>query len=338
MFRLTEYESLKSRHTFGIDVSSRYFIETDGPQKLFEALDDKRFENLPRLTIGEGSNLLFRQDYRGLILHPVDQTLKVIDNTTEYSIVEVGGGRNWDSLVEWTVENRLHGIENLSNIPGSVGAAPVQNIGAYGAEVSNVVAAVFVVDPKSKRSFWIEGEACQFGYRTSIFKLRDYQNLIVWRVRFKLSKASQLNLNYQALIDHFENKNQPDQKAIRRAVESIRSSKLPDVQSIGSAGSFFKNPILKRKQVDELKIQYPMMPVFRTELPEELKIAAAWLIESCGFKGKRQGDAGVYSKQALVLVNYGEATGEQLYTLSTEIQKAVNDKFGILLEPEVLIL
>lgn len=338
MIRLTENEALKDRHTLGVPVYSRYFLETDELDELFyfKAKHKSIWPN--HLIIGEGSNLLFKSDYPGLIIHPLPMGIKVINRENDYVIIEAGAAENWDYLVDWTVNQGFAGLENLSLIPGSVGAAPVQNIGAYGTEAKNLITEVFVADLNNNTSFWIPANKCKFGYRDSIFKQKESQNWLVWKVRFKLYPDNRINLSYQGLKEQLKDIPNPGIKEVRQAVISLRTSKLPDPKETGNAGSFFRNPIITLTQANELISIYPEMPVYPCVQPDHVKIAAGWLIEQCGLKGYRQNDAGIYPKQALVLVNYGNATGKQLFELANHVKNTVQQKFGIQLEPEVRII
>ncbi|MBT3749051.1 MAG: UDP-N-acetylmuramate dehydrogenase [Bacteroidetes bacterium] len=338
MLKFTENEALATRHTFAISTFSRYYVETDDTVALFDFLNDNKAISASVLIIGEGSNLLFRNDYPGLILHPVNKGIRIFDSEKDSVIVQAEAGVNWDELVDWSVRHAYGGLENLSMIPGSVGAAPVQNIGAYGTEVGNWITEVLTFNLVTGESKWISNESCAFAYRDSIFKSDEYNNIIVWSVRFKLQKKAQVNVRYKGLNEALKNIHNPGIREIREAVIKIRSSKLPDTMIIGNAGSFFRNPTVTYKKAASIKTDYPDVPTYSTENPDRIKLAAGWLIEKCGYKAYRKADAGVYPNQALVLVNYGSASGDEIYELARDIIESVKSKFNITLEPEVRIL
>jgi len=338
MIRLTENESLKDRHTFGVPAYAKYFLEMDDLNELFDFKNSRKGMWSSHLIIGEGSNLLFSTDYSGLIIHPLSLGIEVTTQNKNHVIIEAGAAENWDDLVDWSVSKGFAGLENLSMIPGSVGAAPVQNIGAYGAEAKNFITEVFVADLNNNTSFWIPADKCEFGYRQSIFKNKETLNWMVWKVRFKFYLDNRTNLSHIGLQEHFKDLLNPGIKEVRQAIINLRISKLPDPKETGNAGSFFKNPIIPDTQANELLSIFPDMPVYPCDQADHMKLAAGWLIEQCGLKGYRQNDAGIYPKQALVLVNYGKATGKQLFELANLIQNTVKQKFGIQLEPEVRII
>jgi len=338
MIRLTENEALKGRHTLGVQTYSRYFLETDNLDELFHFKNSNKAIWSNHLIIGEGSNILFKSDYNGLIINPLISGKELIDQNNNYTIIEVAAGENWDQVVNWSVNQGLGGLENLSLIPGSAGAAPVQNIGAYGTEAKDSISEVFVADLNNNNSFWMPADKCKFGYRDSIFKHKDKSDWLVWKIRFKLYSDGRTNLNYKALKEQLKDKPNPGIKEVRQAIINIRTSKLPDPKETGNAGSFFRNPIIPQTQVNELLSMFPEMPVYPCVKTNHKKLAAGWLIEQCGLKGYRKNDAGIYPKQALVLVNYGNATGKQLFELAKYIQNTVQKKFDIKLEPEVKII
>ena len=257
----------------------------------------------------------------------------------EYALVKVGGGEVWHDFVMWSIENNLGGIENLSFIPGSVGAAPMQNIGAYGVEIKSVFEQLEAIEIDTLASKTFNNEACQFGYRYSIFKGELKGKYIITQVYFKLQKKHSFNTSYGAIEEELKNMGATtlSLKAVSQAVINIRESKLPNPQEIGNSGSFFKNPVITTKQFKELQKEFPNI-VGYTVSKDETKVAAGWLIDQAGWKGYRKGDAGIHKNQALVLVNYGNAKGEELVALSREVQQSVLNKFGIQLEPEVNII
>jgi UDP-N-acetylmuramate dehydrogenase len=291
----------------------------------------------PWLILGGGSNILFTEDFRGTILHPENEDIKIEDRTSDYVIVSAGAGNNWDRFVEWCVDNDLGGLENLSLIPGNTGAVPVQNIGAYGVEAKDIIHQVkaFSLHNGVERSF--SNEECRFGYRDSIFKNEEKGKYLITKVFFKLTVNHLYSLSYGSLEEEVSRLGDRNLKNIRKAVINIRKSKLPDPDLIGNAGSFFKNPVVSNNVAEKLKSQYQKMPVYDDPSGNK-KLAAGWLIEQCGWKGKRTGDAGVHEKQALVIVNYGNATGKQIYDLSESVKKSVFETFDIELEREVEII
>lgn len=338
MIQYSQNEALQNRHSFSIPVFSSHFLETDSPDDLFEFrnLNPGLFQNY--FILGGGTNLLFQNDYQGLSLHPLSSGKRIIEGDTANPIVEAGASENWDEFVDWTLRQNLYGLENLSLIPGSVGAAPVQNIGAYGAEAKDVISEVFVLDLENYRCFWLPAKDCSFAYRTSVFKQEKARHWIVWKVRFQLRKTPKINLNYRGLSDLFPFDNPPSPQQVRDAIIGLRNSKLPDPQKLPNAGSFFKNPVVSNDQAKALQDRYPDMPIFPSDQPSHKKLAAGWLIEKCGLKNFRQGTVGTYEKQALVLVNHGGATGRDLVELAALIQGKVQEKFQVTLEPEVRIL
>ena len=330
---------LKKYNTFGLDYKADCMIHITTEKEAVSLFNGEVRWKKPLLIIGGGSNILFTSDFKGTVLHPVFKGMKIEDEETEkgYVIVSAGAGINWDDFVEWTVNKGFGGLENLSHIPGKVGATPVQNIGAYGTEVKDLilkVKTVGVVDG-SKRIF--SNKECQFGYRDSIFKNSEKGKYLVTRVFYRLSIEPALNLSYGSLKEEVKKIGEVSLKNVRQAVINIRRSKLPDPEITGNAGSFFKNPIVKYSVAEVLKKQYPEMPVYEDKAGY-VKLASGWFIERCGWKGKRIDDAGVHDKQALVLINYGKATGKEIYNLSEEIKKSVHEKFGITLDREVEII
>lgn len=338
MFRLTQNEALSSRHTFGVNAFARQLIETDEPAELFRFFKDYPELLTTSLVIGEGSNLLFTQDFPGVIVHPSDQSIDLIKQGDDTVVVECGAAVNWDQLVEWTVEQGFGGLENLSGIPGSAGAAPVQNIGAYGAEAGDVISEVIVGDMRTGKQRILQASECRFAYRDSLFKKPENRHLVVWKVRFTLARKPVINLSYKTLHEALKNENHPDLQAVRKAVLDIRSARLPDPKVTGNAGSFFKNPVIPIERAEELATYYQDIPIYPLDKKGMVKVAAAWLIEQCGLKGYRHKTAAVYDKQALVLINPGNAQGKDIRELALLIQERVLSKFQIELEPEVRIL
>lgn len=330
--------SLKNHNTFGIDVKAKHFVEFESIMELQKIISSDTFNHNKSFILGGGSNLLFTQDYDGLIIHNKIAGICILEENDNNVIVEVGGGVNWHEFVIWSVNQKLSGIENLALIPGTVGASPMQNIGAYGMEVKDSISKVYAFEIEKKEIKTFSNEECDFGYRNSIFKKTLKNKLIITKVEFKLSKIALNKTNYGAIEEELKNLNlQPSPKNIAEAVIGIRSRKLPNPAEIGNSGSFFKNPIIKTSSFKKLKKQFPEMVGYRIS-DEETKIAAGWIIDNAGLKGYRRGDAGVHKNQALVLVNYGNASGQEIINLSKMIQETILDKYGIQIEPEVNIL
>lgn len=331
-FDMTEY------NTMGISAKARYFISVNSVEVLKAVLADKRFLNLPKFIIGGGSNILFINDYEGLVIHIDIRGIEVEREDGEQAIIKAGAGENWHKLVLHCVDNSWGGIENLSLIPGLAGAAPIQNIGAYGTELEDVFVELEALNTKTLELVTFNKEACRFAYRDSIFKHEAKGTYIITSVSLSLRKNPVPNTSYKALADVLAGKGitKPTIKQVSDAVIAIRQSKLPDPADIGNTGSFFKNPVISKKQFKKLQEEYPQIPYYPAG--KDIKIPAAWLIDQCGWKGKRFGDAGVHKMQALVIVNYGQAKGHEILDLSKRIQASVKEKFGVELVPEVNIM
>ena len=329
--------SLKGFNTFGIDCKADRYIPLRTKEEAISLLGSGEFADIPRLIMGGGSNLLFLSDFKGTIIHPLIGGIEIISENENSIIVKAGAGINWDDLVQWSVDNDLGGLENLSLIPGNVGAVPVQNIGAYGAEAAGVVESVEAISLTDGKTRYFNNKDCSFGYRDSVFKKVFKNKYLITSVTFRLEKNPVLKTGYGSVYDEAVKIGGVTLRNIRQAIINIRSSKLPDPAVLGNAGSFFKNPVIPVKQADELKATYPQMPQYDDKAGMK-KIAAGWMIESCGWKGKKIGDAGVHDQQALVLVNFKNATGREIYELSTKIEVSVYEKFGIRLEREVEII
>lgn len=330
--------SIKPYNTFGINVNAKYFAVIDHPAQIQNILNSTEFNHLPILMLGGGSNILFTKNFDGLVLKVNIKGVSYNFSDENELIVSAGAGEDWSNLVELCVNNGWGGLENLSLIPGTVGAAPIQNIGAYGVELKDVFSHLEALDLKSFEIRRFTLSDCNFGYRNSIFKsdLKDF--FLITSVSFRLSVKPTPNLTYPALAG--ELKNISEKITIRNiadAVIRIRRSKLPDPELLGNAGSYFKNPTVDPSKFEAIKSTYPAIPSFLQ--PDGLiKIPAAWLIEQGGWKGKRHGDAGVHEKQPLVLVNYGHASGLQILELAARIQEDVFKRFQVLLDTEVNVL
>ncbi|GBD87948.1 UDP-N-acetylenolpyruvoylglucosamine reductase [bacterium BMS3Abin03] len=331
--------SLKELNTFGIDVKANYLAEIFSVNELKDVLKDSEFNNLPKLILGGGSNILFTKDFEGLILKISIPGINILDENKENVIVESGAGVVWNDLVNYCVEKKFGGIENLVLIPGTVGAAPIQNIGAYGQELKDTfleLSGVFL-DSVDEKSF--TNSECKFSYRNSIFKNELKDKFIVTSIKLRLKKNPEINSSYKDILDELRKSNisNPSIKDISNIVASIRRRKLPDPVEFGNAGSFFKNPVISLTQFEELNKKYPGLKSFPVD-DRYVKISAAWLIEKCGWKGKQSGNVGTYHNQPLVLINYGNATGSEVFEFAMEIKESVQTKFGVTLQNEVNII
>uniref|UniRef100_UPI0032170B44 UDP-N-acetylmuramate dehydrogenase n=1 Tax=uncultured Draconibacterium sp. TaxID=1573823 RepID=UPI0032170B44 len=335
MIRFFENYSLKEHNTFGIDSRAKYFFEFTEPEDLEEFLNsNKSWKEEKLIVLGEGSNILFLDNFDGLVIHPKVPGITSVYEDRHHEWLEVGAGEVWDEFVQHAVAYELGGVENLSLIPGTVGAAPVQNIGAYGQEVCSRIEKVKGFDLEKGTMVEYAGNACQFEYRNSIFKNYLKNKYIITSVIFKLDKFPEYNLNYGQLEEKVKEKGEVNLQTIRQSVIEIRSSKLPDVKDLGNAGSFFKNPVVAAEVAEKLQNEFAGIPVYPGG-EGKMKLAAGWLIEQAGWKGKREGDAGVHEDQALVLVNHGNASGRDIYNFSEQIKQSVFEKFGVELSREV---
>jgi UDP-N-acetylmuramate dehydrogenase len=326
--------SLKKLNTFGIDAIALEYINLESEADLSEYLGEGVPEE--RLILGEGSNLLFRNDYKGTVIHPDIKGVETLFEDELFIEIKAACGENWDEFVEFCCNNNYGGLENLSLIPGTVGSAPVQNIGAYGVEVKDRVLWVEGIEIQSGETKKIYNKDCQFEYRNSIFKKELKSQFIIHSVAFRLDKNPHFILNYGNLENTFSSRTTRDIKTLRECIIEIRESKLPDPKETGNAGSFFKNPVVSLKQFAELKEKYPEIPSYPAG--EKTKIPAAWLIEKSGWKGVREKNTGTWPKQPLVIVNYGNASGEEIFHFSEKIRAAVRDLFQIDLEREVNVI
>lgn len=329
--------SLRKYNTFGLNVKADRLISFKMEENAIRFFKQQREPDGKILILGGGSNILFTSDYHGTIIHPDLEGINVEEKKSDYVIVSCGAGIVWDKLVELTVNHGFGGLENLSFIPGLVGAAPVQNIGAYGAEVKNAIEKVRAISVSDGSVREFKNEECRFGYRDSIFKGELKGKYLITKVYYRLSTRPKLSLEYGSLKEEVNKLGSTSLINVRKIVINTRQRKLPDPAQIGNAGSFFKNPVVSISYADDLKLKYPGLPVFKDH-SGCTKLAAGWLIEQCGWKGKRIGEAGVHDKQALVIVNYGNATGIELFELSEQVRKSVAEKFGINLEREVEIV
>ena len=329
--------SLRSYNTFAIDAKARLFNEFSSVEELEEYL--MLYSSYPVFILGGGSNVLFTKDYEGVVLKNEIKGIEVQHEDAEHVYVKVGAGENWHQFVLHCINHNLAGIENLSLIPGNVGASPIQNIGAYGVELENVFWSLEAFHLGERRIHTFTTADCEFGYRDSIFKNNYKDQFAILSVTFQLRKKPIFHVSYGAITEELEKMGVKDLsiKAVSQAVINIRSSKLPDPKEIPNAGSFFKNPEVPITKYEELKVKFPGIVAYPVT-KMTMKLAAGWMIEQCGWKGYRRGDAGCHAKQALVLVNYGNANGEEVYKLSEEILQSVKNKFGVTLEREVNIM
>jgi len=338
MITLLEDFSLKNHNSFKIETKARYFAEADILSDLVYFIKHKPYTQLPVMVLGEGSNILFKSDYDGIIIHPIIRGIDILHEDLTSICVRAGAGENWDSFVAWAVEHQYGGIENLSLIPGSLGACPVQNIGAYGAKVSEVIESVETIDLVDGNIKTFSVSECKFSYRTSIFRNDLKGKKIITSVVFRLTKSPVLKIDYGTIRERLTKYKEVNISALRMVIMNIRMEKLPDPASIGNAGSFFKNPVISDEEFRMILNRFPGIPNHPAENTGYRKIPAAWLIEKCGWKGRRTGDAGTYPVQPLVLVNYGKATGHEILELSEKIAKDVLEKFNIRLEREVNVV
>ncbi|HTN07560.1 UDP-N-acetylmuramate dehydrogenase [Agriterribacter sp.] len=344
--QIRENISLRQYNTFGIDVRARYFSAFAGIDTLAAWMEKN--PKVKRVILGGGSNILFTKNVDGIVLKNEIVGIDEIKEDDTYVYVRAGAGENWHRFVQYCIQRNWAGLENLSLIPGSVGAAPMQNIGAYGVELQEVFNSLSAYHLHDKKVHNFTAGDCAFGYRESVFKKQYKDQFIILNVTFRLRKHPVFHTSYGAIREELEKMQVGELsiQAIAQAVINIRSSKLPDPAVIGNAGSFFKNPEIPQKQFEVLQKTYPAIPhyparqyaVSGSDDQGFIKLAAGWLIEQCGWKGFRRGDAGVHVNQSLVLVNYGKATGKEIYNLSGDVLHSVHKKFGILLEREVNIV
>ncbi|MCY7409290.1 MAG: UDP-N-acetylmuramate dehydrogenase [Chitinophagales bacterium] len=332
-------KSLQQLNTFGIAASAKYFAEINSLDELGELIGDSKFKSEKKLVLGGGSNILFTKNFDGLVIKNNFKGIEILKEDAHHAWIKVAAGEDWHTFVLFCVERNLAGMENLSLIPGLTGAAPMQNIGAYGVEVKETGEEVEAHHLITGEKFLLRNSDCEFGYRESVFKNRYKNQFFISSVTFKLNKIFKPKINYGDIRKTLEDMRAEDItiKTVSDAVIKIRSSKLPDPKVIGNAGSFFKNPVVLKKKFEELILKNPLMPNY-ADKNNQVKIPAGWLIEQCGWKGKRIGNTGAHAKQSLVLVNYGGATGEEIITLAKEIQQSVMEKFGVEILVEVNVV
>lgn len=336
--KIYENYSLQERHTFHLPVKTRYYIEYDTVNELCAFIkENSLFREYSCYHIGGGSNLLFLQDYRGIILHSAIRFIECVGEDEDTVLLRVGSGVVWDDFVKYCVENNWGGVENLSLIPGEVGASAVQNIGAYGVEVKDVIEKVETIDMQNGESRTFTNAECAYAYRDSIFKKELRGRYIVSAVQYRLQKNAGYHLDYGNLREAVERYTHPTLADVRKVVIEIRQSKLPDPDVIGNAGSFFKNPVVSIEHYKSLKERFPDMPHYPVD-ESNVKLPAGWLIDRAGWRGKVHGGAGVYEKQSLVLVNRGEATIGDITELAEKICHSIKEKYDIDLYPEVIYI
>ncbi len=335
---IQENIQLSSYNSFGCEAKASYFCTVKRKDEIDECMSWCKHQNKPFLILGGGSNILFTNDFDGLVIKMEIKGIKLLNETSTNVLISVGAGENWHLLVKYCVQKGWGGLENLSLIPGTVGAAPIQNIGAYGVEAKDSIQKIIAYDTLSNQWITLHKESCHFGYRNSIFK-QEKNKYIISEVCFLLQKQPNLRTDYGAIRDvlHKKQIKQASIQDISDAIIEIRSEKLPDPSVLGNAGSFFKNPTISQAQYNQLKASHPKLIAFPIS-NSEYKIAAGWLIEEAGWKGKKLGPVGSYEKQALVIVNYDHATGKEIFNFSESIIQSVNNMFGIQLEREVNIV
>ena len=341
--QIQQNTSLLPYNTFGIEVNAQYFASFNSIEQLESLLEakvqiEKQSSKLPLVILGGGSNLLFTKDVEGFVLKNELKGIELIGENDEFNYVKAAAGEEWHQFVTYCIEHNYSGVENLSLIPGNVGASPMQNIGAYGVEIKDVFQELEAYHIQERKIYTFTNEECQFGYRESVFKQALKGQYIILNVTFKLRKQPIFNTNYGAINTELERMGVKELtiRDISQAVINIRTSKLPDPKVVGNAGSFFKNPKVSKFRWHVIQEEYPNVAAYKVD-EMHYKLAAGWLIEQCGWKGFRKGDAGCHHQQALVLVNYGHAKGVEIIALSNEIIRSVDEKFGVKLEREVNI-
>jgi len=333
-----EYFSLKNYNTFGIDATARYFVEVNTIDELQEIISDKDYPR--KIILGGGSNMLLTDHIDALFIHVHLKGKRIISESADTVQIQVMAGENWHELVMWSLKNNFGGLENMSLIPGNTGTAPIQNIGAYGVELKDCFVSCEALRMVDQQLVNLNKEACKFGYRDSYFKNEGKDKYVITSVTLSLTKNNhKINSGYGAIEAQLESDSieHPTIQDISKAVMAIRKSKLPDPKKLGNSGSFFKNPLVTKNEFEEFIANHPEAPFYRVS-DVVYKIPAGWLIEQCGFKGKRYGDAGVHKNQALVLVNYNNATGKDILDLATKIIEEVRKKFKIEISPEVNLI
>jgi UDP-N-acetylmuramate dehydrogenase len=335
---IIENFSLKNYNTFGIEAKARQFISVHSVEELKTVLLENPTQK--KFILGGGSNMLLTQDVDALVIHVDLKGKRIVEQTEDFVLVKASAGENWHKFVLWTIGQDFGGLENMSLIPGNVGTTPIQNIGAYGTEIKDTFVSCEAINIETLEIKKFTKEECKFGYRESIFKNEAKGKYIITSVVFKLTKQNhKINISYGDIAAELTKKEIviPTLKDVSNAIIAIRQSKLPDPKELGNSGSFFKNPIIPKSDFEKIHLLHPEMPSY-TVSETEVKVPAGWLIEKAGFKGKRFGDAGIHKNQALVLVNYGNATGQEILNVSKDIQKTVKELFDIEIEAEVNVI
>ncbi|MCG3166897.1 MAG: UDP-N-acetylenolpyruvoylglucosamine reductase [Bacteroidia bacterium] len=335
---IREGVSLRQYNTFGIAAKAKFFAEISALADAREICSHKQFVKTDKLILGGGSNILFTKDFDGIVIKNNFKGIEVVAENSDNIFVKSGAGENWHNFVLHCIENNYAGVENLSLIPGNVGASPMQNIGAYGVEIKDVFHELEAFEIATAEQVKFSAADCNFGYRESVFKNKHRNKFIITSVTFRLNRIPKFNISYGAIEQELEKMGVKELSisSVSKAVCNIRSSKLPDPKQIGNAGSFFKNPVISQELYENIKKEFANVVAYPSG--NEVKLAAGWLIEQCGWKGYRKNDCGVHMNQALVLVNYGNASGDEIFNLSQEVMDSVNKKFGVTLEREVNIV
>lgn len=336
IFDVKENVALKDKNTFHVAATTRWYGEFSSADDLKAFYDDPRFRALPKFILGGGSNLLITQDFDGLMLKSVDTSISIVDENDAYTFVKIGAGADWTATVASLVDKGFNGIENLMSVPGTVGGAAVQNIGAYGLEIAERISEVECFDPAAGDVRVLSADDCDYGYRTSIFKT-EKTDWVVFSVTLALPKVFEPRVAYKELAAVFGDKVPASAKEVASAVKAVRAKKLPDPEKIGNAGSFFKNPVVTKVKMVHLLEDDPTLVTYPLA-GGRAKLSAGRLIDAVGLKGKREGDAGVSEKHSLVLVNYGNATGKDILAMAEKVKAAVKRRYGVTLEPEPVIL
>jgi UDP-N-acetylmuramate dehydrogenase len=329
--------SLKELNSFGLDARAASYAKASDMKTLLSILEERKTKLLPLLILGEGSNILFKNDFEGLVIQPGIKGIEMVEDYGNEVVIKVGASENWDSWVSYATEQGWFGLENLSLIPGSVGSAPVQNIGAYGVELKDHFEWLEAWDMQMNQQVRLDYKACRFGYRNSIFKHEAKGRYIITHVAFRLRKKAILKLNYGPVKDAFTKVHGQTPRDLRNVIITIRENKLPDPVRYGSAGSFFKNPMVDKTVFNCIRVEHPEIPFYPGD-GNQMKIPAAWLIEKSGWKGKRLGNVGTWPSQPLVIVNFGGASGQEIYDFSENLLQEVEQVFGITLEREVNVI
>lgn len=337
MIIIEECYSLRSYNTFGVQSLARIFAEASNPEDLQTIVSVFRDDHRPKLILGGGSNLLFTDDFDGVVIFPDLKGYEVVEQTNDHVWVKAYAGENWDKFVSYCVSRKWGGVENLSLIPGNVGAGPIQNIGAYGVEVKDVIDTVEAIDLQTGDIRFFSNAECCFGYRDSIFKQALKDKYVIIAVTFKLAKNPVCNVNYRDVVEELKSFAEINVGSVRQSIMNIRRRKLPDPEKLGNAGSFFKNPLVPVDVYHSIKQEFNDAPSYPVD-DNFVKVPAAWLIQTCGWKGKREGNVGTHETQPLVIVNYGEATGKEIFEFGKRIQESVLQRFAIALEMEVNVI